>query len=319
MTFSSSAGLALLKAAACVALLPLAGCSAAAEDTGSAGAGGKGSPVAGTSSGAVGNAPPLQTGGSIPDLGPIDSEPTEPEECKSVLELTIRDFTAMHPDFEAYRGINDAGCGMVAPTIGPDSKPTFVSGLGTMKRVISGDFSNAVFTACAPWDWSPGLVVITSQDTFNQWYRDVEGMNQTFTVPITLLDAGDGTGNVVYDSKAFFPIDDMGFGNTPNQQHNFSFTTEGHVKFEYIKGQKFTFRGDDDLWIYVNGKLALDLGGTHVPIAATLDFDVQAASLGIVPGGNYQMDIFHAERHTSESNFRVETNIRCFEPVPVVR
>ncbi|MDF3067924.1 MAG: hypothetical protein K0R38_3525 [Polyangiaceae bacterium] len=254
----------------------------------------------------------------MPDLGPIEPVP-EPEECKSVLELTIRDFTSMHPDFEAYRGINDAGCGMVAAAIGPDTKPTFVSGLGTMKRVIAGDFSNATFMACAPWDWMPGLVVITNQASFDQWYRDVEGVNQTFTVPITLTDVGDGSGNLSYDSKAFFPIDDMGFGNTENQQHNFSFTTEGHVKFEYVKGQKFTFRGDDDLWIFVNGRLALDLGGTHVPISATIDFDAQAAALGIVPGGNYQMDIFHAERHTSESNFRVETNIRCFEPVPVVR
>src|ERR1041384_5491117 len=305
MRCPSLAALSVARALTFLVLLPALGCSASADDTGSGVAAGRGSVSrSGSSSGGTGSAPPVQTGGSLPDLGPIEPEP-EPEECKSVLELTIRDFTSTHPDFEAYRGINDAGCGMVASTIGPDTKPTFVSGLGTQKRVISGDFSNATFMACAPWDWSPGLVVITSQASFDQWYRDVEGMNQAFTVPITLTDLGDGSGNLAYDSKAFFPIDDMGFGNTPNQQHNFSFTTEGHVRFEYIKGQKFTFRGDDDLWIYVNGKLALDLGGTHVPIAATIDFDAQAADLGIVPGGTYQMDIFHAERHTNESNFRI--------------
>jgi fibro-slime domain-containing protein len=43
--------------------------------------------------------------------------------------------------------------------------------------------------------------------------------------------------------------------------------------------------------------------------------DAQAAELGIAAGGSYAMDIFHAERHTSSSNFRIETTIECLEPV----
>ena len=181
--------------------------------------------------------------------------------------------------------------------------------------MVTGDWANLAFASCADWNgWSPAPV-ITGAASFDQWYRDTAGTNETFTVPVTLTDAGNG--NLVYDSAAFFPIDGMGFGNSAGQAHNFHFTTEAHVKFGYVKGQKFTFRGDDDLWIFVNGKLALDLGGMHLPIAATIDFDLQAAELGISPGGTYQMDIFHAERHTDQSNFRIETNIRCFEPVVV--
>jgi fibro-slime domain-containing protein len=246
-------------------------------------------------------------------LGPIEA-PVE-EKCEAVLELTIRDFQPTHPDFESYNGLNDIGCGMVAPALGPDTKPTFVSGIGTKKRVVSGDWANLTFASCDEWNgWNPEPV-ITGQSSFDQWYRDTAGMNETFTVPVTLNDVGGG--NLVYESAAFFPIDGMGFGNTPGKEHNFHFTTEAHVKFGYIAGQKFTFRGDDDLWIYVNGKLALDLGGMHMPIAATIDFDKQASELGIVVGGTYQMDIFHAERHTDQSNFRIETNIRCFESVVV--
>ena len=259
--------------------------------------------------------PSLNTGGSSqPDLGPIAEEPVE--KCDAVLQLTLRDFQpATHPDFESYNGLNDIGCGMVAPALGPDSKPVFVSGIGTQKRVITGDWQHLTFASCADWNgWTP-TDVITSQASFDQWYRDVPSVNQTIQVDVTLVD--DGSGNLAYDTTAFFPLDGMGFGNTPNQQHNFHFTTEGHVKFGYIAGQKFTFRGDDDLWIFVNGKLALDLGGMHMPISATIDFDAQAADLGIHVGGTYQMDIFHAERHTDQSNFRIETNIRCFEPVVV--
>jgi hypothetical protein len=37
----------------------------------------------------------------------------------------------------------------------------------------------------------------------------------------------------------------------------------------------------------------------------------------VAKGGTYPMDVFQAERHTSASDFRFETNISCFTPVPV--
>jgi fibro-slime domain-containing protein len=296
---------------ACLASLSL-GCSAS-------GSGNDGSPTGktqqpGESAGTGGvDQPVLGTGGNGPVLNPVTEEPDKP--CAAVLSLTLRDFTPTHPDFESYQGLNDIGCGMVAPALGTEGKPVFVSGIGTQKRVTKGDWQSLAFDSCTDWNgWNPS-VVITNQASFDQWYRDVPGVNQTFTQDVTLAD--DGSGTFVYDTAAFFPVDGMGFGNPPGQSHNFHFTTEGHVKFGYVAGQKFTFRGDDDLWIFVNGKLALDLGGMHLPIAATIDFDAQAAALGIVPGGTYQMDIFHAERHTDQSNFRIQTNIRCFEPVEV--
>lgn len=292
--------------------LGLAACSAA--DGGSSPVGGKEPNGNGNGNGAGSSStgqPPVVI--EMPELEPVAETPDE--ECEAVLELTVRDFQPTHPDFESYQGLNDIGCGMVAPQLGTDTKPVFVSGIGTQKRITSGDWATLAFASCADWNgWTP-TDVITSQQTFDQWYRDTPDVNQTFTVPVTLED--DGSGVLVYDSAAFFPVDGMGFGNTPGEEHNFHFTTEGHVRFGYIAGQKFTFRGDDDLWIYVNGKLALDLGGMHLPISATIDFDAQAADLGIRPGGTYQMDIFHAERHTDQSNFRIETNIRCFEPVVV--
>ena len=74
----------------------------------------------------------------------------------------------------------------------------------------------------------------------------------------------------------------------------------------------FTFRGDDDLWLFVNGQLALDLGGLHPALEGSVVMD----SLGLVPGETYPMDIFHAERRTNASNFRIVTNIECFtDPV----
>ena len=60
------------------------------------------------------------------------------------------------------------------------------------------------------------------------------------------------------------------------------------------------------------GALAIDLGGLHPQLSATVDLDASAAELGIAVGNRYAMDIFHAERHTDASNFHVETTIDCF-------
>ena len=54
----------------------------------------------------------------------------------------------------------------------------------------------------------------------------------------------------------------MGFGNE-YQSHNFDFTAELHFNFQYRGGEKFTFKGDDDLWLFLNGKLAVDLRHPH--------------------------------------------------------
>jgi fibro-slime domain-containing protein len=167
---------------------------------------------------------------------------------------------------------------------------------------------------CAPWTITPPTYSIKDGSSFAQWYTTVANVNMEVPGELMLAETAPGSGVSVFDSAAFFPIDNKGFGNTPGQTHNYSFTTEIHVRFTYQAKQKFTFRGDDDLWIFVNNKLALDVGGQHQALEGTIDFDLQASALEITVGSTYSMDIFHAERQTTDSNFRIETNIKCFEP-----
>jgi fibro-slime domain-containing protein len=151
----------------------------------------------------------------------------------------------------------------------------------------------------------------TGPNEFAQWYNDAPNVNQTFLVDLPLTDLGNGTYQFLDDD--FFPIDNLGFGNE-GQPNNFAFTTEIHTSFKYNGGETFTFKGDDDVWVFINKRLAIDLGGLHPQLEASINLDAAAASLDITPGLNYAMDLFHAERHTDQSHFRIDTTIACFVP-----
>lgn len=204
--------------------------------------------------------------------------------CVPGLAARYRDFKDTHPDFEKFSG-SGATIGLVQSQLDAENLPVYAPSGST--NVTSG------------------------KANFDQWYRDVADINQGFdrTIPLTT----DGNGRWVFDSNAFFPIDNLGFGNQ-GRDHNFHFTTEIHASFVYQGHEVFTFRGDDDVWVFVNHQLALDLGGLHSALQGTLDFDALASKLNITVGTKYALDIFHAERHTVESNFRVETTIDCLVP-----
>src|SRR5690606_17289669 len=106
--------------------------------------------------------------------------------------------------------------------------------------------------------WTPTGSAITSAETFADWYHTVDGVNFEFERILSLTETPAGSGVYVYDSTAFFPLGpDEGYGAFRNDK-NFLFTTEIHLLFTYVAGQTFRFRGDDDLWIFINDTLALD-------------------------------------------------------------
>jgi fibro-slime domain-containing protein len=225
------------------------------------------------------------------------------------LAATYRDFIAFptgtgvrHPDYEAFWGDG----------VSPLLVKTMLDAKG--KPVADGRCMAAGTTAVCPYGQQ-----LTNAANFATWYTDVSGVNQT--IQGALLLPRTATGAYVFDSakKGFYPIDGKGWLVAPAKEvvhgaeagvndglnHNFGFSTEIRYFFQYRGGESLVFSGDDDLWIFVNRRLALDVGGLHSPQERTLDVDQSAAALGLTVGGLYEIALFHAERHSGGSNFKL--------------
>ncbi len=204
---------------------------------------------------------------------------TAPRPRPPELEGTLRDFRSSHPDFESGRIGSDRG--IVEARLGDDGKPVYAG--------------------------RPSTPTTSGAAAFDQWFRDVPGVNVATPHTIRLTRVG-GTGRFAFEDRSFFPLDGRLFGDE-GRTHNFHFTFEVATRFRYQGGERFTFEGDDDVFVFVNGRLALDLGGVHAAERATLDLDDQAPALGLELGAAHPLHFFFAERHTSGSSFRVETTI----------
>lgn len=211
--------------------------------------------------------------------------------ASTTLTGTIRDFYYANTsgtllgnaDFESAIG-DDRN--MVQTTLGADGTPVYASG-GTTAT-----------TNGASW--------------FNQWYHDTPGYNLSMNYAITLNETSPGSGLYSYSNSNFFPIDGL-LGGNQGSSHNYAFTYQIHTNFTYQAGQTFNFAGDDDVWVFIDKKLVIDLGGVHGSESASVNLD----TLGLTAGNLYDFDFFFAERHTSGSNLTITTSIPLVtNPVP---
>ena len=144
------------------------------------------------------------------------------------------------------------------------------------------------------------------------------------------------------NAYGFFPFNET---STPCKasRYNYGFGTKLEFKFRLTDNGtvvgtdgeehpiKFNFSGDDDVWVYVDGKLALDVGGAHGKVTGQIDFENKIATVSKtkksqnesskegklttssveIKGSNsdeHTLTMFYMERGMWESNMKVSFN-----------
>jgi fibro-slime domain-containing protein len=172
---------------------------------------------------------------------------------------------------------------------------------------------------------------------FPDWFNDKgPDINRAFLVDLK-FNRDAGTGLYRYQSNNFFPIDNGAafsklrptdpdpFGHLQTGTldgkdltlHNYGFTLELHTEVVYQEGtsQVLKFQGDDDIWVFLNGKRVIDLGGVHQTQVDSIKMDELKSALGLEDNKTYPLDFFFAERHVASSSVLITTNMALATPI----
>jgi fibro-slime domain-containing protein len=243
-------------------------------------------------------------------------------DCKQVIEGN--DTNMVVPII--YRDMLPQTCSSTNPPPHPDfeipSNGTLT--LGVVKDALDATDRKPVYNTGI----DTSLSKTSTQANFDTWYRDSKYAS-TVVDTLTLLAQSNGTfmfDNSCYYSdelktwlrKPFFPLDGKGWeaaggpGNAcrgkaeDGSTHNFSFTSELRYWFEFKGGEYLDFIGDDDVWVFLNDKLAVDLGGIHIPTEGSITLDnANATKFNLTKGKVYEIALFQAERKQVKSSYRL--------------
>ncbi|KAM9962896.1 hypothetical protein ACTFIW_006117 [Dictyostelium discoideum] len=213
------------------------------------------------------------------------------------LSFLVYDHTpSRNPDFEAANS-GRVEKGLVKTDLGADGTPVYCCGSSKKSS-------------------------ITSETTFYSWFHNKPGTNLPINKEITLTQSTTNPNIYSYTNGSFFIIDGEGFDDKskyPNEKlyydtakkaRNFHYCAQTHTQFQYKTGDVFSFTGDDDVWVFINNKLAVDLGNMHPPSSSSVNLD----QLGLTNGVNYDFDFFYCERHTDGSTIQITTSLKFVCP-----
>lgn len=180
------------------------------------------------------------------------------------------------------------------------------------------------------------LAMRTDKESGSYYLKDVGHQDWSKNVNSSSNTSG------VSNTYGFFPFNETA-AKCSASNYNYGFGTKLEFKFRLTEGGqvvgtdgskhpiKFNFSGDDDVWVYVDGKLALDVGGAHGKVTGQIDFKNKIATVRNtkksqnessnegapttssveIKGSNsdeHTLTMFYMERGMWESNMKVSFN-----------
>lgn len=242
------------------------------------------------------------------------------------VDVTFYDFHSdgSNPDFNPGADNDSITRGLVNKKLSPEGIPTSRS-----KCLYSYDIerwftSNPTggYKTVPHYGWQG---VLDWVDTLNETELRNDSTYKNIVIDTFLTFTHQGNGVYSFESSSFFPLDNKGFGKETTinwdgsiaTPHNYSFTMKLERDFIYEKGLSFDFKGDDDVWVFIDGNLALDIGGCHPEREGSFNLDAKAEEFNLIEGNTYTLSFFFAERQADGSNCKITSNIISAPPTNI--
>lgn len=252
-------------------------------------------------------------------LGPVSTALAADPPSTVSLQGVFRDFRAAHinkgghPDFESTlpngRGvyaciakdtltaIGDPELNCTGHKVTTCAKDKNGRGIIGAKPYLAADAGD---TACVMSSTNDGAV--TSATSFSQWYNETPAAMGSYLVGITLTKQGNMWGFDAEPRKEF----DKTSGSGANKNYGYTFELEVDFYYDASRNDTIECAADDALWVYIDGKLVIDLGGAHDKMEQV--FEVNRMT-GLEDGKKYQMKVFFAERQKQDSWLKFQTSL----------
>jgi len=256
------------------------------------------------------------------------------------LDVIIRDFDApanslserQAAGYAGYYGFqefdyskgNNRECNPDGATKGMVQQKLFYDIGGCGEDIVgnAGDPDYIRYRYCSrPMPVSPAPAKMCYGEHLDTWYTN-GSYTKVINEILTLTRNRDGLYEI--DTVGYFPLDKYPDSETfgrqnrddKNDRHNFGFTVAGSAEFKYVEGSRdnFAFRGDDDMWVFIDGLLVIDLGGVHQAVRGSFTIDSIAKARGWAPNSMHTINFFYAERQTVASNLRLTLALSDISP-----
>ena len=187
-----------------------------------------------------------------------------------------------------------------------------------------------------------GDYYVYDSNTNYAYYDTSQGNEGRFAVYNSTYNqkSGKETGSVSNKAIGFFPFHkwdsdyDLYVNWNKNLNHHFGMSMS--VDFSLPKDPKavkdsagnpivFEFSGDDDLWVFIDGKLAMDIGGIHQPTSGTINFAEKKVTVNgqqqnfdfskLYDGKKHTLQVFYIERGGCDSNCKIKFNMTQYGDV----
>ena len=170
------------------------------------------------------------------------------------------------------------------------------------------------------------------------WYNPLSNSFDVYSSTYEQKSSGEQNSSTNGKAIGFFPFhpwdDEYDLYVNWNKKLNHHFGLSMSVPFSLPKDPKavvdtdgnpivFEFSGDDDMWVFIDGKLAMDIGGIHQPTSGTINFKNGTVTVNgsrqtsftssdfnkLFDGEKHTLEVFYIERGGCDSNCKIQFNL----------